>query len=94
MSGVTMSSVKVIRVSTKTPVPQLAGSIVISVESGDNVELKAVGAGAVNQMYKGLASARGILANKGKDLLIRPGFNEVVDGDTKKTLMVARVIMQ
>lgn len=87
------TKIKVIKVSTKTPIPPLAGSIVISIESNETVELRAVGAGAVNQMYKGLASARGILANKGKDLLIRPGFDEIVDGDTKKTLMVARVVM-
>ena len=87
------TKIKVIKVSTKTPITHLAGSIVISIESNETVELRAVGAGAVNQMYKGLASARGILANKGKDLLIRPGFDEIVDGDTKKTLMVARVVM-
>lgn len=86
--------VKVIKVSAKTSIPSLTGSIVISIESKESVELRAVGAGAVNQMYKGIASARGILANKGKDLLIRPGFAEIEDESGKKTLMVARLVIQ
>ena len=39
---------KKIKVSSKSPVPQLSGSIVISIENGENVELRAVGASAVN----------------------------------------------
>ena len=84
---------KKIRVSSKSSVPQLAGSIVISVEEGSNVEVRAVGASAVNQMYKGIASARGTLAAKGKDLLIKPGFDEIKENDEEKTVMIARLVM-
>lgn len=85
---------KQIRVSAKSPVPQLAGSIIISIENGERVELRAVGASAVNQMYKAIASARGILASKGKDLFIRPGFDEIKEDGNEKTVMVAHLIIQ
>ena len=35
---------KVIKVSSKSPVPQLAGSIIISIDNGEKVELRAIGA--------------------------------------------------
>lgn len=85
---------KVIKVSSSTSVPQLSGSIVASIEEGFDVEVRAVGAGAVNQMYKSLASARGILASKGKDLFIKPGFSESVEGENTRTVMVAYIILQ
>ena len=84
---------KKIRVSSKSSVPQLAGSIVISIEEGSNVEVRAVGASAVNQMYKSIASARGTLAAKGKDLLIKPGFDEIKENDEEKTVMIARLVI-
>lgn len=84
---------KKIKVSAKSPVPQLAGSIVISVENGDNVELRAVGASAVNQMYKAIASARGTLASKGKDLFIKPGFDEIQEDGFEKTVMIAHIVI-
>ena len=49
---------------------------------------------AVNQMYKGIAVARGTLATKGKDLLIKPGFSEIVEGDLEKTVMIANIVIQ
>lgn len=86
-----MKEYKKIKVSSKSPVPQLAGSIVISVENGEDVELRAIGASAVNQMYKAIASARGTLASKGKDLSIKPGFDEIKEDDVEKTVMIARI---
>lgn len=85
---------KVIKVSSKSPVPQLCGSIVVSVEENCNVEVRAVGASAVNQMYKAIASARGILATKGHDLYIKPGFDEIKEADTERTVMVAYLVIQ
>lgn len=89
-----MMEYKQIKVSAKSPVPQLAGSIVISIENGDNVELRAIGASAVSQMYKATASARGTLASKGKDLLIKPGFAEINEDGFEKTVMVARLVIE
>lgn len=84
---------KVIKVSSKSPVPQLSGSIVVSVEEGSDVEVRAVGASAVNQMYKAIASARGILATKGRDLYIKPGFDEIRESEEERTVMVAHLVI-
>lgn len=88
-----MAELKQIRVSCKSSVPQTAGSIIISIESGCEVEVRAVGAGAVNQMYKAITSARGTLATKGKDVLIRPGFTEVSENGNSKTVMLAKLVV-
>ena len=88
-----MTELKQIKVSCKSSVPQTAGSIIISIESGCEVEVRAVGAGAVNQMYKAITSARGTLATKGKDILIRPGFTEVAEDDGNKTVMLAKLVV-
>lgn len=85
---------KIIKVSATSPVPSLSGSIIKSVEEGKDVVLRAMGASAVNQMYKGITAARGILATKGKDLYIRPGFQEVKDNETCKTIMVASIVIK
>lgn len=84
---------KVIRVKGSTPVPQLASSIHISVCDGLDVEIRAVGASAVNQMYKGLASARGTLASKGKNLYIQPGFDDITENGETKTVIIAHVVI-
>lgn len=84
---------KQIRVSGKSPVPQLAGSIIKSVEEGYSVEVRAVGASAVNQMFKSIAVARGTLATKGKDLLIKPGFSTIDEGELEKTVMIANIVI-
>lgn len=88
-----MAELKQIKVSCKSSVPQTAGSIIISIESGCDVEVRAVGAGAVNQMYKAITSARGTLATKGKDILIRPGFTEVEENGESKTVMLAKLVV-
>lgn len=84
---------KVIKVSSSSSVPQLSGSIIISIEENKEVEVRAVGAGAVNQMYKAVASARGVLATKGKDLYIKPGFDETTENGSAKTVMVAYLVV-
>lgn len=85
---------KVIKVSSSTSTPQLTGSIVASLDEGSNVEIRAIGASAVNQMYKALASARGIVATKGKELLVRPGYDTVTENGNERTVMVAYVVIQ
>lgn len=95
-----MNGVKQMMVKGSSPVRELAGSVVKCYESGErNIELRAIGAGSVNQMYKALATARAIFAQKGLDLTIRPGYDEVEidsnDTDNKKrTVMVARLVIE
>ncbi len=86
-------NVKIIKVSGGSPVKETAGSMLKCHMEGkyDSIELRAVGAAAVNQMYKALAVAGGLFAQKGKIFLVKPGFSEIdIDGE-KKTALIARL---
>ena len=62
---------------------------------GKSVTLRAVGAGAVNQAMKACAIARGYVASRGYDLLVRPGFRDVQGKEgVKVSAMVFIVIVQ
>ena len=82
---------KILRVSGGSPVKETAGSIVKSYEEGSEVEIRAIGASAVNQAVKALATARSILAQKGLDASFRVGYGEQIINDEKKTIMIFRV---
>lgn len=57
------------------------------------VDLACIGAGAVNQGIKAVASARARAASAGRDLLCRPFFSVVLnDAGDEKTRLVLRVI--
>lgn len=47
----------------------------------DIVEVRALGAGAVNQAVKAIAVARGQMASRAYDLVVRVGFDEVTGKD-------------
>lgn len=74
----------VLKVSAKSPVKSVARSITKALEeSGTSVEIQVIGAGALNQAIKAVTIARGFVANKGRDLVVRPGFGETeIDGET------------
>jgi stage V sporulation protein S len=57
------------------------------IREGNDVELLAMGAGAVNQAIKSVIKARGFAAPSGIDLLVRPGFTDVeVNGVIKSAV--------
>lgn len=86
---------KQLLVSSKSPVRETAGSIVKSYSSGSHdIELRAIGASSVNQMYKAVATARSIFAQKGLDLSLKPGYDEVQINGEKRTVMIARLVIQ
>lgn len=87
-------NVKILRVSGKSPVKETAGSIIKTYESGfHNIELRAIGASSVNQMFKAMATACSLFAQKGKVLSFRPGYDTTdIDGD--KTVLIARIIVE
>lgn len=88
------NAVKKILVGGGSPVRELAGSIVKCYDSGErNIELRAIGAGSVNQMFKALATARSIFAQKGLDMCVRPGYDKTEVGGEKKTVMVAHLVI-
>lgn len=92
----------IIKVKGSSPVRELAGSVIKCYEGGErDIELRAIGASSVNQMYKALATARSIFAQKGLDMSVRPGYDEteIEDDSTdtsmkKRTVMVARLVIK
>jgi stage V sporulation protein S len=66
-----------LRVSASSPPQSLASAISHALYDNRRVTLRAIGAGAVNQAMKGCAIARGYVAQRGYDLVVKPGFTEV-----------------
>ena len=75
------------KVSAKSNPSSIAGAIAGVVLEGKEVELNAIGAGAVNQAVKAIAIARGFVAPNGINLACVPAFKEVEIEGEKKTGM-------
>lgn len=75
------------KVSSKTNSKSLAGAIASAIREKGVVEIQAIGAGAVNQVIKAVAIARGYMAPSGIDLICIPVFSEVeIDGQSRTAL--------
>jgi len=83
-----------LKVSTKSSATSVAGAIAGFIKEEGRVELQAIGAGAVNQMIKAIAIARGFVASNGMDLVCIPGFVDIdIDGKEKtaiKTVVIPK----
>lgn len=78
---------QICKVSATTSARKLAGVIAMSVRSGEQIELHAVGGGAVNQAVKAVAIARGFVAAQGYNLTTTPAFHVAdVDGSEKTAI--------
>ena len=66
-----------LKVAAESNAASVAGSIAKNLQEGKTVSLLAIGAGAVNQMVKGYAIARGYVAPSGMDLALKGGFTNV-----------------
>jgi stage V sporulation protein S len=81
-----------LRVAGGSPASKVAGALIKYLLEHKNVTLLAMGAGAINQMIKAVAIARGMGATHGWDLKVIPCFaDEVVDG-AKKTAIRLMVV--
>lgn len=89
-----MKETNILKVAGKSSVPSVAGSIVKSIEDGKDVELHCIGASAINQCVKAIATARGILSTKGFEALVRIGFSKTLVNEEEKTMIVFRVVIQ
>lgn len=82
---------KVFRVSSETKPGSLAKSIEIgirdSIRAKDSVEIEVIGAGAVNQVIKAIAIARGPLTTEGIDLFFRPVLEDQEVGGRELTVI-------
>jgi len=82
----------VLKVASSSNPSSVAGALVKNMQEGKDVELLAVGAGAVNQAVKAVAIARGYVSPQGVDITIKPGFEDVEIEGKKKTAVKLIVI--
>ena len=74
-----------LKVSTKSNPNSVAGALANAVREHYNVEIQAIGAGALNQAIKAIAIARGFVAPSGKNLVCIPAFTDIVIGEEERT---------
>ncbi len=76
---------EVLKSSAHSSSNKLAGAITKVIEKGNNAEVHAIGAGAVNQTVKAIAIARGHLTLTGRDITCVPLFLRVETGEQDVT---------
>lgn len=81
-------------VSSNSPVGKLGSAIAHSVYEKRDIQLRAIGAGAISQAVKAIAVARGYVAPRGADLLVRVGFADVQMPDKMVTAMIFQIIVR
>lgn len=81
----------ILRVAAKSPTSELASAISHAVYDGKKVEVRAIGAGAVNQAVKGIIVASGYIAQRGGNLVTKPGFTEVEINGAERSAIVFNV---
>lgn len=84
---------EVLKVSSKTDVNKLAGAITGEIREGKEVELQAIGAGALNQAIKGIAITKGFLAPTGKKILCDPSFEAITIEGEERTAIKIKIIV-
>jgi stage V sporulation protein S len=75
----------IIKVASNSRSTAVAGAIAGVMRERDNVDVQAIGAGAVNQAVKAVAIARGYLELDGIDIVCIPLFVEVVIEGKERT---------
>lgn len=84
---------EVLKVAAKSNPNSVAGALAGILRERGDVEIQAIGAGALNQAIKAVAIARGFVAPSGIDLVCIPAFVDIqIDGDerTAMKLIIAR----
>lgn len=82
-----------LKVKSSSNAPNLASAIANNVYDGNNVVLRAIGAGAVNQAMKAIAIAQSYVGPRGKVLACRPGFTTVTMEDGDISAMTLRILV-
>ncbi len=76
-----------LKVSSKSDPNRVAGALANVLRDKGNVEIQAIGAGALNQAIKAVAIARGFVAPSGKNLICIPAFSEIIiDGEERTAI--------
>lgn len=82
-----------LKVSSKSSPASVAGAIAGMVKDGVDVEIQAVGAGAVNQAVKAIAISRGFLSPIGIEVACIPYFADIVIDGEYRTAIRFKVIL-
>ena len=78
---------EVLKVSTKSNPNSVAGALAAIIKEKNIVEIQAVGAGAINQVVKAIAIARGFVAPSGRDIVCVPAFTDIeIDGEERTAI--------
>lgn len=85
---------ELLKVAAHSNPKAVAGALSAIVEKEKEVELHAVGAGAVNQAVKAIAIARGFVAPKGMNLVATIAFSKIEIAGEEKTAIKFHVLVQ
>ncbi|MBP3921557.1 MAG: stage V sporulation protein S [Ruminiclostridium sp.] len=78
---------EIVKVSARSVPKSVAGAIAAVIRANGEVEVQAVGAGALNQAVKSIAIARGYMALTGEDIVCIPAFTTVdIDGEERTAM--------
>ena len=76
-----------LKVGSRSNPNSVSGALANLFKEKGNVEIQAIGAGALNQAIKGIAIARGFVAPSGKNLVCIPAFTDIViDGEERTAI--------
>ena len=79
-----------LKVSSKTNPSSLAGAIASLLKEGKTINVKTIGAGALNQAMKGITIARGFVIVQGIDINCVPSFYSTeIDGEEISAIMIS-----
>lgn len=74
-----------LKVSSKSNPNSVAGALANVFRETNEVEIQAIGAGALNQAIKAIAICRGFVAPSGKNLVCIPAFTDIVIEGEERT---------
>lgn len=78
-----------LKVSSKSNPNSVAGAIAEFIKENDVINIKTIGAGALNQAMKAIAIARGFIVPQGIDIVCVPSFYRTeIDGDEISAIML------
>ena len=76
-----------LKVGSKSNPNSVAGALANLFKEKGNVEIQAIGAGALNQAIKGVAIARVFVAPSGKNLVCIPAFTDItIEGEERTAI--------
>ncbi|MDP9312106.1 MAG: stage V sporulation protein S [Chloroflexota bacterium] len=82
-----MDATEILKVSTRSRPSAVAGAIAGVMRERGEVDVQAIGAGAINQAIKAIAIARSYLLDDGIDVGVVPSFIDVMIDDQDRTAL-------